>query len=136
LSVTPSKVKPAEQVTISVLITNTGSSEGSYTVVLEINGAEEAENEMTLGAGKSETVTFTIMKETEGSYTVNIDDKTGQFDVIPLAPPTPEPTEAPPVAPPTNWGLIGGIIAGCLIVVGGLLVYFFVWRRRGALRPS
>jgi LPXTG-motif cell wall-anchored protein len=37
------------------------------------------------------------------------------------------------VAPP-NWGLIGGIIAGCIVV--GLLVYFFVRRKRGILRLS
>jgi len=136
LSITPSKVRPEEQVTISALVINTGGSEGIYTAALEINGAEEARKEVTLGAGKSETVTFTIMKETEGSYTVNIDGETGGFDVIPLAPPTPEPTEALPVTPPTNWGLIGGIIAGILVVVAGLLVYFLVWRKRSTPRES
>ena len=120
LSVTRSEVKPAEQVTISTVVTNIGGSEGSYTVVLKINGAEEAKKEVTLGAGKSETVTFTIAKDAEGSYTVNIDGKVGQFTVI---------------VPPPNWWLIGGIIAGCVVVVG-LLVYFFVWRKRSTPRPS
>jgi len=52
--------------------------------------------------------------------------------VPPPVPVVPAPP-APPVAPP-NWGLIGGIIAGCIVV--GLLVYFFVWRKRGILRLS
>jgi hypothetical protein len=130
LSVTPSEVKLAEQVKISAVVTNTGGSEGSYIVVLKINGAEEARKEVTLGAGKSETVTFTVVKDLEGSYTVNIDGKVGQFTVIVPPPPAPTPTEVLPVQPPTNWWLIGGIIAGC-IVVAGLLVYFFVWRKRG-----
>ena len=135
ISVAPSEVKPAEQVTISAVVTNTGGSEGGYTVVLKIDGVEEARKEVTLGASKSETVTFAIAKHTEGSYTINIDGKVGQFTVIAPPPPTPTPTEPLPVQPPINWGLIGGIIAGCL-VVAGLLVYFFVWRKRGAPRPS
>jgi hypothetical protein len=134
LSVTPGKVKPAEQVTISVLVTNTGGSEGSYTAVLEINGAEAARKEVTLGVGKSETVTFSIAKDAEGSHSVNIDDQVGQFTVVIPPPPTPTPTEAPPVQLPTNWWLIGGIIAGCVVV--GLLAYFFAWRKRSATRPS
>jgi hypothetical protein len=35
----------------------------------------------------------------------------------------------------TNWPLIGGIIAGGVIVVG-LLVYSFVWRKRGKPKQS
>ena len=135
LSVTPSEVKLTEQVTISTVVTNTGGSEGIYTVVLQINGKEEGGKEVTLGAGQSDTVIFTIAKDTEGSYTVNIDGKVAQFTVIVPPPPTPIPTEVLPVEPPVNWALIGGLIAGFLVVVG-LLVYFFVWRKRGALRPS
>ncbi len=136
LSVTPSKVKPREQVTISALVTNTGGSEGSYTVVLKINGVEETKKEVILGAGKSETVTFTITKDTEGTYTVNIAGKVGRFTAIVPPLPTLTPTEAPPApVEPFNWPLIGGLIAGCL-VVAGLLGYFFVWRKRGAPRLS
>ena len=130
-SIYPGEVKPAEQVTISARVINAGGSEGSYTVILNINGAEEARQEVTLGVDRSELVTFTVARDAEGSYTVNIDGETGQFTVIIPPPPMPAPTEAPPVTPPTNWGLIGGIITGCLIVVVGLLVYFFVRRKRG-----
>ena len=135
LSITPSVVKLTEQVTISTVVTNTGGSEGIYTVVLQINGKEVAGKEVTLGASQSDTVVFTIAKDEEGIYTANIDGKVGQFTVIVTAPPTPLPTEVLPVEPSTNWWVIGGLSAGFLVVVG-LLVYFFVWRKRGALRPS
>ncbi len=135
LSVTPSEVKPAEQVTISVVITNTGGSEGSYTVILKVNDAEEARKEVTLGTGKSKTVIFTIAKDTERSYSVDVNGEVGWFTVIVPPPPITTPTEVLPVQPPTNWWLIGGIIAGCVVVIG-LLVYFFVWRKRGASQPS
>jgi hypothetical protein len=131
LSVTPGEVNLAELVKISAVVTNIGGSEGSYMVVLKLNGTEETRKEVTLGAGKSETVTFTVLNGIEGSYTINIDGKVGQSAVtVPLLP---TPTEALPVQPATNWWLISGIIAGCVFVVGLL---FIVWRKRGAPRPS
>ena len=107
---------------------------GKYAKVLENNGAEDAREEVTLGAGKSETVTFTVAKGTGGSYAVNINGKVGQFVMI-RPPPKSTPTEALPVQPPTNWWLISSIIVG-FVVAAGLLVYFFVWRKRGELRSS
>ncbi|MFC2056465.1 S8 family serine peptidase [Chloroflexota bacterium] len=132
LSITTAEVKPAEQIAISVLVTNTGGRRGSYPVILKINDVEEDRKEVALGAGQSETVTFTIAKDSEGSYTVNIDGKVGQFNVIVPPPPTPTPVEPLPVQPPTNWWLIGGVIAGC-VVVAGLLGYFLAWRERRTL---
>jgi len=46
----------------------------------------------------------------------------------PTASPTPVPTPTPTPAP-TNWGLIGGLIVGAIVIIG-LLVYFLWWRRR------
>ena len=128
LSVTPGEVSPAEEVTISALVTNTGGSEGTYTVTLKINGSEESRKEVTVRTGKSEAVTFTVAKDTEASYTVDIDGTVGQFNVVVPQPPTPAPIEPLPVQQTTNWGLIGGIIVGC-IVTAGPLVYFFLRRK-------
>lgn len=128
LSVIPSVVVPGEQVTISAIVTNTGGCEGCYNAILKINGEEEAKKDVTVTAGKSETVTFTVAKDTLGSYTININGRLGQFRVA-LLPPLPESTGALPFQPSTNWWLFGGIIAACVVVVG-LSVYFLVWRRR------
>jgi subtilase family serine protease len=137
LAISPAEVDIGEGVTISLLVTNTGDLTGSYKVVPKIDNVVVNTKDVTLAGGASRTVAFTIAQDTEGSYTVSIDGKVGQFTVIvpPLPIPTPTPTEALPVQPATNWWLIGGIIAGCIFVVG-LLVCFFVWRKRGALRPS
>ena len=129
LSITPSEVKPAEQVTISAVVTNIGGSEGSYTVVLKINGAEERRKEVILGVGNSEKVSFNTTKDVGGTYTVSVNGLSGIFTVKPVG------ALIPTLAKPINWGLIGSIIAGCVVVIVGLLVYFFVWRRRGAPRP-
>ncbi|GAH34511.1 unnamed protein product, partial [marine sediment metagenome] len=58
LSISPSEVDIGEEVTISVLVTNTGSASGSYEVTLKIDGAVEASKEVTLNAGASKEVTF------------------------------------------------------------------------------
>jgi hypothetical protein len=134
--VTPSEVRPKEEVTISTVVTNTGGSDGSYTVVLKINGVAERTKEFTIGAGTSETVSFTIAKDSEGVFGVNINGKTGQFAVIvPVAPTTPAPIAALPVQPSTNSRLVSGIIIGSIIVIG-LLVYLFALRRRGAAKQN
>jgi hypothetical protein len=122
-----------EEVTISALITNTGGIEGSYTVVLTIDGVEEATKEISLGVNESETVTFVITKNIEGTYRVTIAGEAGRFTVIKEAPiieerPTITPTEERPEVPAIRW-IIGGIISGCVLVVG-LLAYFVIWRRR------
>jgi len=112
LSVEPAEVQPKDTVTITVSVANTGGSEGSYTVVLKINEFKEAERSVTVAAGGSETVTFSVTRAEAGSYTVAVNGLIGAFTVV----------------APTNWPLIGGIIGGAVIV--GLLIYFLVVRRR------
>ena len=125
LSIQPAEVQPKEAVTIAVSVANTGGMEGSYTVVLMINGMKEAEKSVTVAAGGSQSVSFSVTKEDAGAYSVEVDGLSGSFTVVEAAaPPGPPPEEVPK---PINWPLIGGIIAG-VIIVG--LVIFFVIRRR------
>ncbi|MFC1966646.1 CARDB domain-containing protein [Chloroflexota bacterium] len=95
LSVTPIKVKPNEEITISAEVTNTGSTEGTYVVILKINGLEESRKEITIEAGKSETVDFPVTRDKDGSYEVSIDDRVGKFTVI-----VPIPAYTPPALTP------------------------------------
>jgi len=123
LSVKPAAVQPKEAVAITVSVANTGGTEGSYTVVLKINGVKEAEKSVTIAAGGSQKVTFSITREEPGSYTVTIDGLSGSFTVaVPPVVPPPAPTK-----PPINWPVLGGIIAA--VVVVGLLIFFLVRRR-------
>jgi hypothetical protein len=166
LTITPVEVSIGNEVTISVLVANTGDLTGSYEVGFEMDDTVVQSKEIVLYGGVSQTVTFTTVKDVAGTYAVNVDGRSGTFIVTQPAPPAPSPAPpvklpapppapvkppAPPPEPPaspapalspapvlpsaTNWGLIVGIIFGC-IVVAGLLVYFLVWRKRGASRPS
>ena len=131
LSISPSEVDIGQSVTISALVTNTSSCLGSHSVTLKINDVVEATSELTLDAGASESVSFTVSREAAGNYSVVIDELSGSFTVT-------EPDTSPPAAPedesteaesPVNWPLIGGVIAG-VVVIG--LIIFFVVRRRAA----
>jgi len=136
LSVQPAEIQPEEVVTIMVLIANTGGTEGSYSVVLKINDAKEAEKRVTIAAGKSRDVSFTVTREETGSYDVAVDGLSASFTVAAPAPPpapAPAPPEKPPVPakPPVDWPLIGEIIGA--VVVIGLLIFFLVRSRRRRL---
>ena len=111
LKITPASVSPGEPVTIAVAVTNSGGSQGSYTVVLKIKGATEAEEEVTLDAGTTEVVTFTVSKDGIDSYSVAIDGKNGSFEVTEA-----EATGGLPLQPIIIFG-IGGLLIIVLIVV-------------------
>ncbi|GAI28092.1 unnamed protein product, partial [marine sediment metagenome] len=122
LSITPAEVAIGEEVIISILVTNTGGFSGSHKVILKIDDEVVATKEVTLEAGASEEVTFTTTEDAVGTHTVTVDGiPSGTFTVKTAGALIP--------AISVNWGLIGSIIAGCIIV--GLLVYIFVWRKRG-----
>ncbi|MBA7563940.1 hypothetical protein ES708_05602 [subsurface metagenome] len=141
LDISPLEVNIGETVTISLLVNNTGGKSGSYTVSLKIDGVKEADKSVTVDAGDSETVSFSVTKEETGDYSVEVDGLKGSFTVAPAlapapppapAPPAPPVTPAPPVpapapAPAINWPVIGGIIGG--VVVVGLLIFFLARRR-------
>lgn len=72
LDVVPSEVKAGEAVTITAKITNVGGSEGTYTAVLMVDGIEVERKDITLPAGTTKTVSFTLAKDTPGTYKVAI----------------------------------------------------------------
>jgi len=145
LAISPSEIAPGEEVSISLSVANTGGVEGSHSVVLKINGAKEAEQRVTVAAGSSQSVSFSVVKEDAGIYNIAVNGLSGSFTVVepPPAPPVPAPAPPPPVpappapeitapvlppppppapAPITNWPMIGGIVAA--VIVGGLLIFF------------
>jgi hypothetical protein len=150
LSILPTSVEPNEAVTITALVANTGDTEGNYEVSLKINGVERIERVVTVPAADFSVVSFTVTEENAGSYSVAVDGLEGSFTVIappspapvpalpPPPAPIPSPAPAPPLAPappapaqaePTiNWTVIGGIIAG--VVVIGLVIFWLVRRER------
>ena len=82
LTIEPAEVAPNETVTISVSVANTGGSQGSHDVVLYINGVEEETKSVTLSAGDSTNVTFSVTKGDTGTYSVTIEGLSGSFTVV------------------------------------------------------
>jgi hypothetical protein len=113
LKISPTSMKPSQQVTITVTIANSGGTEGSYNAVLEINGVDEAQQQVTLGPKGKQEITFTTSKETIGNYSVAIEGESSSFKV-----------SAPGQATRSNWSwpLIGGIAAGVLLIIFIIIV--------------
>ena len=81
LKISPLKVKPGEEVTISVLVTNVGRESGSYDVVLKVNGSVEDVETITLNGGESTGVKFRISEKAVGTYSVEVNGLKGEFRV-------------------------------------------------------
>lgn len=90
LVISPVEVEPEGVVTISAEVTNTGDTEGSYTAELKINGVIEATQEITLTGGESQLLSFSVSRDTLGTYMVTWDELAGEFVVAELV--LPEPT--------------------------------------------
>ena len=88
LTVNPAEVEVGNEVTISLVLTNIGEEEGSYTLVLKVNQVVEDTKTITLDAGASTAVQFKVTKEEAGVYDVEIGELSGGFNVkeVPLIP--------------------------------------------------
>ena len=82
LTIQPAEVAPNETVNISMSVSNTGGTQGDYNVVLNIDGLQEEAKSVNIAAGASVTVTFSVTKETAGSYSVVVNGLTGSFTVV------------------------------------------------------
>ncbi len=132
LSITPSEVEPAQEVTVSAVVTNTGGSRGEYTVVLRVNGVEESRKRVVFDAGVRQEVSFSTVKNFAGKYEVDVNGLAGSFIVReaavgPVAT-TPETSLLTPPGKRFDWWLTGGIAAA--IVVLGIVVWQVVIRRK------
>ncbi|MBE9502131.1 MAG: hypothetical protein IMY87_06865, partial [Chloroflexi bacterium] len=119
LSISPTTVDRGESVAITVEVTNTGGVEESCTITLLIDGVEEATQELTLGPGATDTVTFTVTGDKAGTHGVMVGGLSDSFTVT---------------APSFPWTLAGGIIGGTLsaFTVAAISIYLVVFRKRRA----
>jgi len=120
LSITPQQVQPGLDVTISINVANTGGTTGSYNAVLYINGVVEDSQSVSVAAGTSKNVIFTVSKTKAGVYDVSVAGQSGQFEVV-----------------GGGWGGglgTGGIIAIVVIVI--VLIVALIFILRGTARPE
>lgn len=82
LTISPQEVETGQSAIISVDIANTGGAEGTYAVILKIDGAQSDEKNVTVRAGATTQATFNITKEQEGSYSIDINGLTAILNVV------------------------------------------------------
>jgi uncharacterized membrane protein len=121
LEVTPHEVEAGEEVTVSVKITNVGGQTGSYTLQLLINQTAEDTKMVTLDEGDSTTTEFKIVKQTPGTYNVEIDGLVDEFTV----------SETSSNGTPSDLIPIEYLVAAAAAVAAIFFVVFLLVRRRG-----
>lgn len=114
LAVSSTEVTSGQSTTVSVDVQNTGDVESSYVVKLKINGAVEETRDITLAGGDTTTVSFTVSKDTPGTYVAEIGGQSGEFTVVESA-------------TSISWSVIITIIAGVMAVVFIVLSLYY-WR--------
>jgi S-layer protein (TIGR01567 family) len=86
LSIEPASVEGGDAVTIQVNVTNAGNIAGETEVELLINGESVDSETVSLGAGESTLVEFSHTEEEAGTYTVDVGDLSGSYDVTESTP--------------------------------------------------
>lgn len=81
LEINPREVEPGENVYISVSVMNAGEIEDIATIALKIGGEVEATGVVMLAGGAEKKVSFTVVKENEGTYGVEVGGLSGSFKV-------------------------------------------------------
>lgn len=84
LVIEPAEVLTGETVSITVNVTNTGTAEGTYDIVLIVNGVNESSKEITLAPETTETVRFLLSKDTPGTYSIEVAELNTKLTVITL----------------------------------------------------
>jgi Fe-S cluster assembly iron-binding protein IscA len=102
------EVEAGKKLTISFAVTNTGGLSGSYRATLTVNEVVEAVREVTIEAGASDEIAFSVTKSDAGTYLVVVDGFIFSFTVTP--------------AGGINWWLLIGIIAGLLLIVAIIIL--------------
>jgi hypothetical protein len=150
LEISPPELDTGQTADISVTVTNTGQSPGTYGVEFNVNGAIVATKEVSLAGGESQKVSFSLEADTAGKKLIDVNGLIGALIVRGEVPPPeqiPLPLEEPGIAPTpepaapetslpaeepgpsgTNWVMIGGIAGGCLVLA--VCASYLTWRRK------
>jgi hypothetical protein len=81
LQASPILVKTGEDVTVTVDVTNSGTAAGDKDVELLINGTSVDSQSVSLDAGESTSLTFTVSEDEAGTYEAQVGSSTASFEV-------------------------------------------------------
>ena len=88
-SLSASKVTPGTTVTVTANVANTGTGNGASVVKVYVNGAEEAQQGVSVNSGSTSQVSFNISRSEPGTYTVYVGGtNAGSFTVDQFTPDT------------------------------------------------
>ena len=107
-----------EDVTITANVANNGGQEGTYIAELKLNGETVDAKEVTLAAGQSQQVSFTLSGMDYGQYEVEVAGLSGEFTVSQII----------------DWWAIFGIILAVGLITWGAI--WWIRRRRKAAQPA
>ncbi len=82
LIIEPSSAMTGQIVSVSVDVTNTGGTEGTYNVILLVNGVEESSKNISLDPDGSQTVTFNLTRDITGVYEIEVAGLKGEMTVV------------------------------------------------------
>ncbi len=81
LDIKPPEVMAGETVNISVVVENTGGTEGTYVVVLTVDGVNAEMKEVAITPGSSKLVDFSISRDIPGTYEIDIEGLSSTLNV-------------------------------------------------------
>jgi len=84
LIIEPSSATIGQMVSVSVDVTNTGGTEGTYNVIFLVNGVEESNENISLAPDASQTVTFNLTRDITGAYEIEAAGLKGEMTVVDL----------------------------------------------------
>jgi LPXTG-motif cell wall-anchored protein len=87
LQITPTKVSPGDNVTITINVRNKGSIAGLYNVILSVDGSVKSTRTGPLKGGNSTTVKFTLSSSNTGVHEIEVGTLGGSFNVTAPTPP-------------------------------------------------
>lgn len=113
-SLSAAKVIPGTPVTVTASVANTGTGNGTSVIKVYVNGAEEAQQGVTVNSGSATQVSFNVSRSEPGTYTVYVGGtNAGSFTVDQFADPN-----------------IILYISGALLVFAFVVGLMFILRKR------
>jgi hypothetical protein len=82
INLSPAVASAGQPVTVVANVVNRGSLEGGYTANLQINGHIEQSKMGTVAGNTYVPVQFTVVKDTPGTYSIDIGGQTATFTVV------------------------------------------------------
>ena len=81
LAISPTEVEIGQAVTVTVDVENVGEVAGTKTLTLKVDGVEVETRDVEVEGGKTETASFTLVPDAEGTYSIEIDGLSGSVTV-------------------------------------------------------